>query len=170
MTICQCIKTDGKQCSREAKTESQYCWQHQKCSQVTKKLPEIPKSTEKITSTIDKNPKPTKLINDFIEKTKKLSYTNQFYNWPLAEKYISDRLYQTYDDLSRKLKPESDELMSFSDYLWDGIISSFMGFNVGELSQEDGVLSDRLYAHTNIDIVRSDVSELLTKMYELKFQ
>ena len=35
MTQCLCLKTDGKQCSREASKKSDkngiYCWQHQKC-------------------------------------------------------------------------------------------------------------------------------------------
>jgi len=34
MTRCQCIKVDGKQCTRDAKTNSVYCWQHQKCKNI----------------------------------------------------------------------------------------------------------------------------------------
>ena len=29
---CECFTSTGKQCSREAKAGSKYCWQHQKCS------------------------------------------------------------------------------------------------------------------------------------------
>src|SRR6185503_15977718 len=36
MPRCQCIKNDGKQCSRDASIKSgqddRFCWQHQKCS------------------------------------------------------------------------------------------------------------------------------------------
>src|SRR5437867_4020276 len=31
MVRCACFKADGKQCTRDAKKESIYCWQHQNC-------------------------------------------------------------------------------------------------------------------------------------------
>ena len=31
MSQCQCLKSDGKQCSRNAQQDSQYCWQHKNC-------------------------------------------------------------------------------------------------------------------------------------------
>lgn len=42
MTQCQCIKSDGKQCSRDASTKAGmnplYCWQHQNCTTPTSGL------------------------------------------------------------------------------------------------------------------------------------
>jgi hypothetical protein len=71
MAICQCLKVDGKPCTREAGTKSgqnpSYCWQHQSCkssTQVTKKIQtpqkiQVPQKTQKV------EPAPIKTLPHF---------------------------------------------------------------------------------------------------------
>jgi hypothetical protein len=45
MTRCQCIKSDGVQCSRDAATnkpDKRFCWQHQKCKKIVGKSKSSP--------------------------------------------------------------------------------------------------------------------------------
>ena len=34
MPQCLCLKNDGNQCTRQAKINSQFCWQHHKCQNI----------------------------------------------------------------------------------------------------------------------------------------
>src|SRR5947208_11000501 len=59
---CQCTVAGGKQCGREAKKGSLYCWQHQNCKQpfFTKKSPKQPielKKSPKQPIELKKSPK-----------------------------------------------------------------------------------------------------------------
>lgn len=46
MTICLCIKADGLRCTRKASNKlganQKFCWQHQKCANITKVAVHIP--------------------------------------------------------------------------------------------------------------------------------
>jgi hypothetical protein len=42
---CECIKKDGKQCTRDAQTDSRLCWQHDKCQVQVVKVTDQPKSS-----------------------------------------------------------------------------------------------------------------------------
>lgn len=65
MTLCNCLKTDGKQCTRDASTKKGdnplFCWQHQKCkttiSMITSHEPE-PLKKKRITEETIKKPEP----------------------------------------------------------------------------------------------------------------
>ena len=47
MTICACLKPDGKQCTREVSTKAgtnhNFCWQHQNCKNIKSNIADIPK-------------------------------------------------------------------------------------------------------------------------------
>lgn len=117
----------------------------------------------------------TSLINDFIVTAKSKSYANKCYNWTLAEAEITSNIFRIYDLLSDEIyqatqKDEPDDtVFEFSYEEWHTIVNYCMGFKVGLLLDEDGVLADRLVAHTNVYYLYNDFERLVVDMCKLKF-
>ena len=60
--LCQCVKTDGKQCTRNPMVGSKYCWQHQKCKNPIKQKPQtIEKKPQVIEKKVSQVPVSKKL-------------------------------------------------------------------------------------------------------------
>src|SRR5437016_10755421 len=66
MVQCQCLKSNGKQCTRDASIKlgdnSLFCWQHQKCQKSVEPIP--PTIKKPLPLKVTKEPIPLKVVTE----------------------------------------------------------------------------------------------------------
>jgi len=113
MNRCQCLTVSGKQCSRDAVKNGQFCWQHLNCQKIVKSKVKITKKAS-IISKKPKTPQKPEIDQEIVYAYKDF---NSDYNLgqPLSMKDFEE----AYSDAKNEWLETMGEYLGEEDYDFD---------------------------------------------------
>lgn len=129
MNRCQCQKADRKQCSRDAKSGSQFCWQHQNCQKMVKPSQKKPTSQKKTVNPSQKKPtlqkkttapqNVSKTQQKVIDPEIKQAYKSFTQDYEFDQPLLIEDFEQAYNEVKEHWVETMGEFLNIEDYDFD---------------------------------------------------
>ncbi len=113
MNRCKCLKGNNKQCLRQAKTDSKFCWQHQTCQKMVNRGQKLGQSSQKKNQSKQKNDqRDADAIRNISQNGKKAQDSNT--TAKIQNKVIDPEIKKAYQEFKKEYK--FDQPLSLKDF------------------------------------------------------